>query len=106
MFKNIGKKIKALAQVICWIGIILSIIAAVSSLILGASTVNYVGAAIGGYTLVGSIIYSVIILIVGPLVSWLGSFFLYGFGELIDNSSKIVENTQPKAEEATKNKEI
>ena len=31
------------------------------------------------------------VLIVGSLVSWIGSFFVYGFGELIENTTVIAE---------------
>ena len=32
-----------------------------------------------------------VVMIVGPLVSWIGSFFAYGFGELIENTTVIAE---------------
>ncbi len=31
------------------------------------------------------------VMIVGSLVSWIGSFFAYGFGELIENTTVIAE---------------
>ena len=31
------------------------------------------------------------VMLVGPLVSWIGSFFVYGFGELIENTTVIAE---------------
>lgn len=75
MFNNIGKKIKTLAQVITWIGIIASIIGGIAMI---AIDKNF-------------ILFSLIIIVVGSFVSWLSSFILYGFGQLIDNSDKLVQ---------------
>lgn len=69
LFSNIGHKIKNLAKVITWVGIIFSVLFGLITL------------AAGG----------IIIMIVGPLISWISSFTLYGFGQLIENSDKIVE---------------
>lgn len=74
MFNNIGSKIKALAKVICWIGIIASIIGGIGCIVADEDM----------------ILYGLLIAIFGSLFSWIGSFFTYGFGELIDNSSKLV----------------
>ena len=73
MFDNIGRKIKTLAMVICWVGIALSVIVA-----LCCFATNNVGPGL-------------IVLIFGSLASWLGSFYMYGFGELIETNSTIVE---------------
>ncbi len=82
MFDNIGKKIKTLAKTICYIGIAACIIAAIAIFAI-ASDMMY-----GAETLMG---IGFAVLIVGPLVFWIGSFSLYGFGELIDNSQEIKE---------------
>ena len=75
MFENIGGKIKALAKVICWIGIIASIIAAIS-----------VWAA--GDRWNPTFFPGLLILVAGCLGSWLGSFFTYGLGELIESTKQ------------------
>lgn len=74
MFNDIGKKIKTLAELICWIGIILSIIS--------------------GCALMGANGIGILVIILGVLGSWTGSFLLYGFGELVDNSTKIVNGLE------------
>ena len=74
MYNNIGEKIKLLAK----IGFIVETIAAV---IMG---IVYIG---GANTLA-----SFILIVAGPCVAWVSSCLLYGFGELIDNSSKLVSN--------------
>ncbi|HRX14067.1 MAG TPA: hypothetical protein P5087_03525 [Eubacteriales bacterium] len=85
MFENIGGKIKTLAIIICWVGIVVSVIAAI--VIISLSIVNHITRDI--YLGVG-------ILIAGPLVSWIGSFFVYGFGELIEKVSNIEDKIYSK----------
>ncbi len=75
MFNNIGSKIKNLAQVICWIGIAISFL-------VGMLFMSFSGFFVG-----------IIIIVVGSLVSWIGSFFTYGFGELIESCNEIEKNT-------------
>lgn len=75
MFDNIGGKIKKLARIVCIIGIIASFIAGI--LLMNIRYTFEVGLAI---------------LLVGPLLSWIGSYFTYGFGQLIENTDKLVGN--------------
>jgi hypothetical protein len=75
MFDNIGSKIKGLAQIVCWIGIIVSVI-------FGFALMDEVG--FGG----------IVAIILGSLFSWVGSFCLYGFGELIEKTTEIAKNTR------------
>ena len=104
MFDNIGEKIKTLAKVLCWVGIGLSVIIGINVLDYSASK-------------------GLLIIVIGSLISWVSSFFSYGFGELITKetenaertrdinsvlmevreiSSKMTSNTQKKNEEASK----
>lgn len=71
MFENIGDKIKTLAKICCLIGII--------------------GSVITGIILISSInvLVGIAITIGGALLSWIGSFFVYGFGELIESNAEI-----------------
>ena len=64
MFKNIGKKIKAFAITLTWVGIIGSVI---SGLLLMAH----------------SVILGFLVIFIGAIASWLSSFTLYGYGQLI-----------------------
>ena len=73
MFKNIGKKIKGLAALVCWLGIISTVLTAV-----GLWAAEYVGIAI-------------LVLIVGCFASWIGSFHTYALGEIADNTAKQAE---------------
>ena len=67
MYKDIGNKIMTLAVAFCIIGMIISIILGI--IVLGMD-----------------VTYGIIILVVGPVMSWLNLLLMYGFGRLIDNS--------------------
>ena len=73
MFDNVGSKIKGLASFFCWGGIIASII--------------------GGIILIGLdedlLFAGFAVIVIGSLLSWVSSFVLYGFGELVANSAII-----------------
>lgn len=73
MFERIGSKIKKLASVITWLGII-------ASLILGVVLIS------GGDEM---IVLGIVVMALGSLASWIGSFLLYGFGELIEKTCII-----------------
>lgn len=83
MFYNIGKKIKSLASILCWGGIIAHVIAAIIMIGIGVDDHED-----------ELIVFGVILLFVGPLMSWINSFFIYGFGELIDKTCDIERNTR------------
>ena len=74
MFNDIGGKIKGLAVLLTWLGIILSVV--IGALIASASD--------------DLIVAGFIVIVVGILLSWIGSFCIYGFGQLIENSDKLV----------------
>lgn len=76
MFDNIGGKIKSLAKVVTWIGIVCSIIAGIAVLANADSSISWVG---------------ILIIPGGIVISWISSLTLYGFGELVANSSIIAE---------------
>ncbi len=72
MFNEIGKKIKNLAAVIAWLGIIASAI-------------------IGLVTMEASPLAGILTGVLGALGAWIGSFLLYGFGELVDQTWIIAQ---------------
>ena len=78
MFNNIGGKIKTLANVVALVGIIGSIIGGIA-LILADDSLIATG---------------IIVLLGGSLLSWIGSFFTYGFGELIERTCLIEERSR------------
>lgn len=77
MFNNIGSKIKSLAILVSVGGIISSILTGFILLL----ALEEMGALIG-----------IVIAVVGSALSWIGSFYTYGFGELIENSSIIAKS--------------
>ena len=78
MYDNIGTKIKDVAIAFCIIGIIASIVSGIILVVAGD------GLEIVGFLVIG----------IGSFLSWLSSFPLYGFGEMIDKLSAIEENTR------------
>lgn len=89
MFENIGGKIKALAKVICWIGIIACVVIAIVMFVQAGETYYR-----GERTTL--IITGILVMTVGSLLSWVSSFVLYGFGELVENSTYIAETMEQK----------
>ena len=75
MFNNIGKKIKWMSKILCWIGIVASVLTAVVLWVQHRSYNPTIGTGL-------------IVLFAGCFFSWIGSFFSYGFGELVDYASQ------------------
>ena len=101
MFNNIGRKIKTLAVVMCVLGIIASLALAIFIWSSGSSLSNLFDSgssySYGSYyssrsardtVSTASILIGFVVLIVGCLFSWLGSFFTYGFGQLIEKTEE------------------
>ncbi len=88
---NIGGEIKTLAVVICIVGIIISV--ACSICMYNNSTRFY------GMSFDEAAAISIAIIIAGPLLSWVGALFVYGFGELIEKTTIIADHvTKPEKE--------
>lgn len=75
MFENIASKIKTAAQVFAWLGIV--VFALLGLIVMFANEDTPVP--------------GLLIIIVGCLGSWLSSLTLYGLGQLIENTDKLVE---------------
>ena len=89
MYYNIGGKIKVLARIVCAIGIIAALLTAVGLWINNSSFHPTMAA---GLT----------ILLAGSVATYVTSLFIYGFGELIESTSKIrsmMEQDRPEGEE-------
>ena len=84
MFANIGRKIKNFAKFSFGIGVLVSIIGAIYVIV---SSLN------GREPIVG-ILTGLLIAVGGVIVSWLQTFLLYGFGELVDSNQKILRNLE------------
>lgn len=86
MFDNIGEKIKTTAKVFCVIGIILSCI--LGSMV-WYNNVNIAAPYEEDTAMVLGLFRFILIAGLGSLLSWVGSFALYGFGELIISNKNI-----------------
>ena len=76
MFINIGRKIKLLAIVSTVIGMIASVVGGIIVMAELEQVLSGLGIIVGGC-----------------LFSWIGSFVLYGFGELIESTQSVEDNT-------------
>ena len=79
MYNNIGRKIKQFATVLFTIGTICSILSGSYIVIVS----NLEASATG-----------ILIVIMGSFLSWVSTFLLYGFGELIERTTEIANNTK------------
>lgn len=79
LFANAGPKLQAIAKIIFIIGLIIGEIIGISSIAAGAD--SYDGELL--------ITIGVVLIIVSPLIAWIGSIVLYAFGELCENVNKI-----------------
>lgn len=82
MFDNIGKKIKGLAKAVFWIGVVFSVALGIGLVAILHSGYNHSG---------GGFLWALIIIGVGGFFAWLGSVFVFGFGELIDTNQQIAQ---------------
>ena len=82
MFDNPGELIKKVAKIVFVIGIIITVISSIYVFLL------YARIEMG---FLRTIITSIVVLVIGLISSWLSTIVLYGMGELIDNSTKMID---------------
>lgn len=87
MFTNIGGKIKGWAKVLCYLGIAVSVIMGIAIIVAGDSMGRY--GYYGSGVSIGGVLGGLLVAVIGGFASWIGSFLLYGFGELIDSCNAI-----------------
>lgn len=98
MFNNIGHKIQVLAKVLCWIGIICWVITGIALMAGGSSMTYQLNGAYVRASNGSSIVAGILTIVFGVLLSWIGSFLLYGFGQLVEDTHAIRANTEGKKE--------
>ena len=83
MFDDVGGKLKTIAKVFCWIGIVLSVIYGIS-IIAGLVKIN-------GFVafLMGLLVAAIL-----SFVSWISSLGLYALGEILENSDHVKRTSQ------------
>ena len=80
MFNNVGGKIKVWAQIICYVGIALSILGCLGNLV---EAINF-------YDSETAVLW-VLRLVLYPIGVWISSAFLYGIGQLVENSDTLID---------------
>ncbi len=76
MFENIGGKIMGFAKFLCALGFIASVITGVIFVVMGIDYDDF-------FLMMG-----LIIIVSGCLLSWITSWFMYAFGQLVDDANK------------------
>ena len=87
MWNNIGRKVQRLAKVLCWLGILLSVLVGVlcitgSQIIMGGN-MNVISDNATARVIVG-----VIIMVIGFLASWISAWVTYAIGEAAEAAEK------------------
>ena len=80
MFSNIGGKIKILAKVLCIVGFVITLILAIFDFVMAAQLHNGL-----------FVVFGILCIILGALLSWINSFFVYAFGEITTKVSSLDE---------------
>lgn len=83
MYNNIGKKIKGFAMAIAIILTVIYVIVGIAMISSSQQSEIASGGIVGG----------VLIMLLGPVIAWISSWFLYGYGELVDKTAAIKKNT-------------
>ena len=86
MFKHIGGKIKTMAKVFFWLETALVCIFAFMLIALAIESEKLAFI---------YFVWAITTLIAGPVAAWISNAFIYGFGELIEKTCVIAENTKP-----------
>ena len=83
MYNNIGSKIKKLAVFFVIIGIVSSILLGVGLMISFGEMSRYYSDTPSG------LLIGLLVMVGGSLLFWIGGFFTYGFGEIIDSLNNM-----------------
>lgn len=91
MYKNIGSKIKTLTAVMTYVAIAFAIVFGTLTIAGDLAACKEAGEKMSAVKwFVDILIYFIII----PLAIWAGSFFAYGFGDLIEKNKKNAKNSE------------
>ena len=76
-YDNIGEKIKSWAK---WIAIVEAVLSVIGGILVMVNEIDIIGAD-------SSVFMGPLLMISGPMIAWVSSWLLYGFGELISTTS-------------------
>lgn len=80
---NIGGKIKYMATVLLFIGVIGSVLIGFSGFVIGCAEGD-----------VGLALFAIAYAVIGAIGSWVWCWLMYGFGQLVENSDKLFEEEE------------
>lgn len=89
MFSNIGRKIQITAKVICWVGIVCSVVAGLALLGYGVTEMKW--SMVHGLSMV---VGGAAAALLGSVISWVSSFVMIGFGILVEKAEEIADHTR------------
>ena len=78
MYSHIGRKIMVVAKIFAWIGIVASVVGGLAMMAMNSDLV----------------IPGIVLAVLGSLMSWINSFLLCGFGQLVDNSDELLHELE------------
>ena len=90
MFNNIGGKLKELAKIVFVLGVIASVSFAIAL---------FTGDLAKDFGQGEKLIFGLIVIVAGIVASWVSTWFIYGFGEIIDKLTDIEYNTRKESKE-------
>lgn len=90
MYSNIGGKIKGLAIATFIVEAILAVLSGAVCVI--GSFIAMIDWFSEEYILM--MLIGLAIIVIGPIIAWISSWLLYGFGELISKTTEIARNTR------------
>lgn len=90
MYNEVGKKIKGIARAATILGIIAAVIGGIIYMIIAFEAADYEMPR-EMMSALGVIVTGLGIVVGGSFAAWAASLLLYGFGQLIDNSDRMVE---------------
>lgn len=99
LFSNPGGKICMLGKIVTAIGMVISVITGISSIVgagCSAVTINrWAGMSSGVNAVFGAgLVAGIIAMIAGCLISWIWGLVIYAFGDLVRKTNEIAENTR------------
>ena len=86
MFTNINGKVKALAKVLCILGIIGSVITGIAIMSGSSMMSSYYGYSGGGGA---GVLMGLLVMVIGSVIAWASSLALYAFGQMGENVEYI-----------------
>ena len=90
MYSNIGKKIMVFSKTVAWLGIAFSVLCGV--VMIAGGSVNLTGLEQNVTLSKGAAVAAgIAVIVLGSLCSWISSWMMYGFGQLIQDTRKIAD---------------